>query len=71
MLPCVERRSPAISTPPGNFSATIVVPCGRDDPSFEPIESPLPVGNRCGACLRRKSENEDVSTDGESAPDAE
>ena len=29
MLPCVERRSPAMRTPPGYFSATIVVPCGE------------------------------------------
>ncbi|EUA42154.1 hypothetical protein I553_6014 [Mycobacterium xenopi 4042] len=26
MLPCVDRRSPAITTPPGYFRATIVVP---------------------------------------------
>ena len=28
MLPIVARRSPAITTPPGNVAATIVVPCG-------------------------------------------
>ena len=27
-LPMVARRSPAITTPPGNVTATIVVPCG-------------------------------------------
>jgi len=29
-LPCVERRSPAITTPPGYLKATIVVPCGNE-----------------------------------------
>src|SRR5882757_2546000 len=68
MLPWVARRSPAISTPPGNFSATIVVPCGKEDPAdpedpaLEPIGSPLPPGSKCAACLRRKSEKEDEST---------
>src|SRR5215470_12092612 len=29
MLPAVDRRSPAMSTPPAKSTATIVVPCGR------------------------------------------
>ena len=34
MLPIVARRSPAITTPPGNVAATIVVPCGARSPAW-------------------------------------
>ena len=33
MLPIVARRSPAMTTPPGNVAATIVVPCGARSPA--------------------------------------
>src|SRR4051794_26782629 len=32
-LPAVALRSPAITTPPGNVTATIVVPCGKCSPA--------------------------------------
>ena len=35
-LPAVARRSPAMTTPPGKVSATIVVPCGASKGSGPP-----------------------------------
>src|SRR6516162_555024 len=68
MLPCVERRSPAMTTPPGYFNATIVVPCGSWAlaPPAAPGWAPPPrlAGSNSGAWRRRKSANEDRSTAG-------
>ena len=57
MLPIVARRSPAITTPPGNVAATIVVPCGARSPRpVDPAGSP-PSASRAGrpARPRRRS----------------
>src|ERR1700757_1570509 len=65
MLPCVERRSPAMRTPPGYLSATMVVPWGSAPPPPPPPGGPPPLriaGNNSGACRRRRSANEDWFT---------
>jgi hypothetical protein len=53
-LPMVARRSPAMTTPPSNVAATMVVPCGATS-----ARSPMPraeaPGTRPGACWARKS----------------
>ena len=36
MLPAVARRSPAITTPPSQMAATMVVPCGMSAPGRPP-----------------------------------
>ena len=58
-LPMVARRSPAITTPPGKVAATIVVPCGARSPAW-PCGTLRRAGSRSGACVDRKSANEDV-----------
>ena len=40
MLPAVARRSPAMTTPPSQTAATIVVPCGS---SWPPALAPAPA----------------------------
>src|ERR1700737_2962144 len=61
MFPCVERRSPAIRTPPGYLSATMVVPWGNWSPDIPPLTL---AGSRSGAWRRSKSANDDRSTAG-------
>ncbi len=63
-LPGVARRSPAITTPSANVSATIVVPCGTSSASA-PLNTVAGVaaggtrpGSRCGAAAATKSVNE-------------
>ena len=53
--PMVARRSPAMTIPPSNVSARIVVPCGRVHVSDG---GRLP-GSSCGAWLDRNSMNDD------------
>ena len=55
MLPIVARRSPAITTPPANVSATIVVPCAISRGAEPVIEAARLPGSRSGACDVRKS----------------
>ena len=50
MLPIVARRSPAITTPPGNVAATIVVPCGARSPALPCGSRHARDGSRSGAC---------------------
>src|SRR6478672_3341518 len=50
-LPAVDRRSPAITTPPSYTAATIVVPWGIASAS-------VPCGRRSGAAAARKSAND-------------
>src|SRR5579875_1078061 len=52
-LPAVARRSPAMTTPSGYRTATIVVPCGTAAPS------PSRPGNRSGEAAATNSVNED------------
>ncbi len=68
MLPCVERRSPAMTTPPGNFNATIVVPCGSAPNGAGSPLAELVTGSSSGACRRSSSEKDDKSTGTEGAP---
>src|SRR3954447_113976 len=49
MLPIVARRSPAITTPPGNVAATIVVPCGARSAAL-PSGRKRRLGSSSGAC---------------------
>src|SRR5680860_252442 len=58
MLPIVARRSPAITTPPGNDAATIVVPCGARSPA-PPAGRVLREGSSSGACSERNSANDE------------
>ena len=51
MLPIVARRSPAITTPPGNVAATIVVPCGRQVAGAALRARRGATGSRSGACV--------------------
>ncbi len=71
MWPAVARRSPAITTPPSNDAATIVVPCGTLAARSRPpaaLAGPAPPGGRAdpapgsspGAAPARKSANDDV-----------
>src|SRR6185312_560089 len=60
MLPAVERRSPAMITPPSNSMATIVVPCGRSPGTCAAV--PLAPGSRSGADVVRKSAKDEVPT---------
>jgi hypothetical protein len=55
----VARRSPAITTPPENVAATIVVPWGARS-AAEPSGSERRAGSSSGACPARNSANEDV-----------
>src|SRR5450759_3789491 len=57
-LPIVARRSPAITTPRGWVTATIVVPCGNS-PTTESPAVPRRPGSRSGACAARKSVKEE------------
>src|SRR5664280_2500184 len=57
-LPIVARRSPAITTPRGWVTATIVVPC-RTSPTTETAAAPRRPGSRSGACAARKSVKEE------------
>src|SRR5664280_2941533 len=57
-LPIVARRSPAITTPRGWVTATIVVPC-RTSPTTESPAAPRRPGSRSGACAARKSVKEE------------
>src|SRR6478609_6521834 len=50
-LPAVDRRSPAITTPPSYAAATIVVPWGI-------ASAGVPRGRRSGAAAARKSVND-------------
>ena len=50
MLPIVARRSPAITTPPGNVAATIVVPCGARSAAL-PVGEPAAVRQQLGCLL--------------------
>ena len=50
-LPAVDRRSPAITTPPSYTAATIVVPWGI-------ASAGVPCGRRSGAAAARKSVND-------------
>ena len=59
MLPIVARRSPAITTPPSNVAATIVVPCGARSPAL-PSGSERRLGSSSGAWSARKSANDEV-----------
>src|SRR3954451_11305605 len=58
MLPIVARRSPAITTPPGNVAATMVVPCGARSAAL-PSGRDLRLGSSSGACSDRKSANDE------------
>ena len=68
MLPAVARRSPAITTPPLNAAAVIVVACGRLAARSRPAATDAPEGGRAepapgsspGAAPARKSANDDV-----------
>src|SRR5215831_12045009 len=73
MLPAVERRSPAITTPRSQAAATIVVACGRflitslpppgPPPGSGPAGSefnPRKPGSRSGAYEARKSVNDGI-----------
>ena len=64
-LPAVARRSPAMTTPSRNTSATIVVACGTSSPAGT-AAAPRPLrssgtrpGSRCGALAVTKSVNDD------------
>ncbi|VEH31007.1 Uncharacterised protein [Cellulomonas fimi] len=54
--PIVARRSPAMTTPPSNASATIVVPCGATTSAAGSGRFP---GRSSGACAPRNSTNDD------------
>ena len=58
-LPMVARRSPAITRPPWNVAATIVVPCGARSAAL-PAGSERRAGSRSGAWALRKSLKEEV-----------
>src|SRR3954451_6265995 len=58
MLPIVARRSPAITTPPGNVAATIVVPWGASSAAL-PSGSGRRLGSSSGACSVRNSAKEE------------
>ena len=69
MFPAVARRSPAMTTPPLQAAATIVVPCGRsraNEPgaaasgTAAPAAGPGARGSRSGAAAARKSANDEV-----------
>ena len=72
MFPAVARRSPAITTPPSQAAATIVVPCVRpraNEPGAAPsagvIAAAAPAaaaarGRSSGAAVARKSVNDEV-----------
>src|SRR4051794_10418566 len=51
--PIVARRSPPMTTPPSNSTATIVVPCGAS--GTVPGGTARPPGSRRGSCSWRKS----------------
>ena len=58
MLPIVARRSPAITTPSAQVSATMVVACGT---AIGAASAPgRPPGNRCGSAVARNSVNDPV-----------
>src|SRR4051794_26649288 len=59
-FPAVARRSPAITTPPGKLTATIVVPCGISSPTGDAGTARRP-GSNSGEYTPRNSVNEDVS----------
>jgi hypothetical protein len=54
MFPEVARLSPAITTPPAQVAATIVVACGICSPTGTASASAR-VGSRFGACAPRNS----------------
>ncbi len=54
----VARRSPAITTPPSNVAATIVVPCGTSIGIG--VSGVRRRGSRSGECAPRKSANEEI-----------
>ncbi len=69
MFPAVARRSPAMTTPPSQAAATIVVPCGRSAASglgadlpevLAPAAAPGAWGSSSGAATVRKSVNDEV-----------
>jgi hypothetical protein len=69
MLPAVARRSPAMTTPPSQAAATIVVPCassattglGTETPAgMTPVAPAAACGSRSGAATVRKSVNDEV-----------
>src|SRR5215469_3111124 len=60
MFPAVARRSPAMTTPPLNAAATIVVPCGTSLDSSPGNVKPRAPGSSSGAAQVRNSLNDDV-----------
>src|SRR3954447_18315373 len=59
MFDIVARRSPAITTPPGNVAATMVVACGVRSPRL-PETAEREVGRTAGATAAASSTNDEV-----------
>ena len=57
-LPMVARRSPAMTRPPLQVSATIVVPCGASTTPAAPVARP--PGSRPGSTAATKPVKEEL-----------